>query len=95
MATFGRFKYGLGRFLAYWKDVLSSDKGRHLPLLGLSVLLGALLVLLEAYAVSPLYSQWNLMSYDGPYFALMGNEMAYKGAAPYVDFYDIKGPYLF
>lgn len=86
-----RFK-NLGRNIA---EVFHSDSSHILPLLLFSLCAGLLLVTLEAYAVSPLYNQMNLMSYDGPYFALMGNAMVEKGEIPYVDFFDIKGPYLF
>ena len=79
----------------YVKDAFINSKGHLLFLFFFFLILGFLFVTLNAYALSPIYPQVNLTSYDGPYFALMGERMVEYGAIPYVDFYDIKGPYLF
>ncbi len=79
----------------YFNKIIHSPSKHLLFLCLFSLLLSALFVTLNAYAVSPLYNQANLLSYDSPYFTLMGNKMLEEGAIPYVDFYDIKGPYLF
>lgn len=82
------------RFYTAVKDALLSDSGHWFTLSAIALVLGLLIVTLEAYGVSPLYYQSNLLSYDPAMYKTFG-EMMLKGAIPYVDILDIKGPYLF
>ena len=78
----------------FFREILNSESGHWFSLTCLSLIFGLLLVTLEAYGVSPLYYQANLLSYDPDMYKTFGAMMV-EGAIPYVDILDIKGPYLF